>query len=450
MTHHIPRSTALAAIAAYRAAGAALSKKVVLGRLLGSGSFADVYAVGKRRVVKIIDTAAGGAAEVALREQMAEAETAAMEALNGSPCIMPLLDSFVYETAGRRLHLLFMPRLESLTDYLCRTKEPLDCLALMEDLALALSACAGVFGGIVHCDICLSNIYVDRNRRFLLSDFGVAALPYAANIYGHTGFNPASDAVVTVQSDIYSIGAVIVASATGCEPLRDPQGDVVIPPELPDAAARIAKKCLSLRAEDRYGSGAELLAAVRAARRCVSGRGGTVRVNTALLQAKELYAAGRIEDALRILELAEPDASLLPARTLFSYLKDRSSTLPSAYHEEDEKLLFVVGWIECAEAARNRAPSAAGLDLLRRSASLGFAPAMYYVGHALYYGQHVPRDSAEGLRYLHSAAERGFYDALRVLYREGALTRKEEEMLRALTSSRMPAESRRRSLAAFL
>lgn len=289
MKNLIDRQAALEAMRAYRASGSKLARNVVLGRRLGSGSFASVFAAGKKRVVKIIDSSAGGEGEKEreTRTRMAEAEIAAMDALKDCPNVMPLHDHYMYENNGHPLYLLFMPRLETLAEHLDRTGEPLDCFALLEDLSSALVACSHVFGGIVHCDICLANTFVDRDGRYVLGDFGVAAKPGAKNIYGHK-FYTAPDLYVSAASDIYSLGALLCVAASGKSPQRLPDGEAEVPYTVPAPLRHIVRKCLALRAEDRYRSAAELLTAVRAARRSARQDEGTIRVDTALLLANQL------------------------------------------------------------------------------------------------------------------------------------------------------------------
>lgn len=390
---------------------------------VGRGSFADVYALGNDVVVKIIDPAAAGPEQIEERTRMAQAEVAAYQALADCPHVMSLLDVCILPEPGRDVYLLFLPRMTDLSHYLLHHE--LDCFQLLEEMGLALRACHSAFGtGIMHTDLCLSNIYISKTGAFVLGDFGAAAYPNALNEYGHDGFI-APDQLVTPASDIYALGRVVCAAASAGGSIE----------ELPLPLRPIVEKCVQIRATDRFQSAEELLSALRA----VSERGGTIRVNVPLLRAKELYAAGDTAEALRCLQKAPYDAHNRPMLMLLTYLNgvhDEGeqagfrawSELDTAAHDTDDaKLLFVRAWILCAHAAHTGQQFDAGLALMLHTAELGFVPAQHYAGHMFYFGQSGRADADTGLAMLHAAAAHGYFDSLRVLNRIGELTHAEKE-----------------------
>jgi eukaryotic-like serine/threonine-protein kinase len=165
-------------------------------------------------------------------------------------------------------------------------------------LADALSLAHG--RNILHCDIKPSNVLLDRYGRPLLADFNVAVhLPAdggAAPVGGTLAYMApeqlaafggiADQPPVDRRSDLYALGLVLAEALTGRPPPAfDPSADGMVlvlglweqrraepddwlgvyRPLIPTAVWRVLRRCLAFDPAGRYGSAAELAAALRGA-----------------------------------------------------------------------------------------------------------------------------------------------------------------------------------------
>ncbi len=132
--------------------------------------------------------------------------------------------------------------------------------------------------GVVHRDLKPDNIILDASRRPKLVDFGLAVV--ATSMAGgeqkltRTGFLLGTPGYISpeqleglpgdARSDQFALGVVLVELMTGRNPflgtsvaatvaaiLRNEPG---MPPSVPDAVARIARRCIDKNPERRYGS----------------------------------------------------------------------------------------------------------------------------------------------------------------------------------------------------
>lgn len=147
-------------------------------------------------------------------------------------------------------------------------------LVLHETLA-ALQAAHG--RGVLHRDIKPSNILLEPDGHTKITDFGIAK-SFAA----FADPSPLSDATVTgvvlgtpgylaperraahpatVQSDLYSVGAVLVEALTGQRLAQE-----LAPPRLPPPFEEIARRALAPDPRDRYASAADMLQALQPTR----------------------------------------------------------------------------------------------------------------------------------------------------------------------------------------
>lgn len=144
--------------------------------------------------------------------------------------------------------------------------------------------------GIIHRDLKPSNIMIDRSRRPVMMDFGVAkfvgkssSLTQQGAILGTPNFMPPEQAgedlaEVGPHSDVYSLGAILFNLLTGRPPFREETALKTVlkviseemPPPVrslrPDAPAkleRICMKCLQKKPSDRYPTARALLEDLR-------------------------------------------------------------------------------------------------------------------------------------------------------------------------------------------
>lgn len=137
---------------------------------------------------------------------------------------------------------------------------------------------------ILHRDLKPSNILIDANEEPRVADFGLAKiitddseLTLSGAIIGSPGYMPPEQASgrgaeATVQSDVYSLGAILYEMLTGRPPFaaataietiklvveQDPPPPRTLNPLLPRDLETICLKCLNKERWRRYGSAREL------------------------------------------------------------------------------------------------------------------------------------------------------------------------------------------------
>jgi serine/threonine protein kinase len=135
--------------------------------------------------------------------------------------------------------------------------------------------------GIIHRDLKPANILIDKMRRPVVMDFGIAkflgkpsSLTQEGTVMGTPAYMPPEQAgtdlsLVGPHSDVYSLGAILYTLLTGKPTYRGSSplqtilqviGDELPPsvrslrPEVPVELERICVKCLNKKPEDRYPS----------------------------------------------------------------------------------------------------------------------------------------------------------------------------------------------------
>jgi len=135
--------------------------------------------------------------------------------------------------------------------------------------------------GTIHRDLKPANIMIDRFRRPVVMDFGIAkvagrpgSVTQQGTVIGTPGYIPPEQAgedssQVGPHSDVYSLGAILYTLLTGRLPYEDenplkallmvlapkpPSPVRSLRPEVPVALERICMKCLRKRPGDRYGT----------------------------------------------------------------------------------------------------------------------------------------------------------------------------------------------------
>ncbi len=182
--------------------------------------------------------------------------------------------------------------------------------ALMTDTLGALAA-AHRFG-VLHRDIKPSNILIDDDRHARITDFGIAKsfdalaasdatsdMTMTGVVLGTPGYlapERRAGHSATVQSDLYSVGAVMVEALSGRRLLPGENQDRELPPEF----RPIAAKALATDPRQRFSSAEEMLHALRE------------RKKPSPLGAAAVAATEPIENATAVLP-APPRTSVLPS-----------------------------------------------------------------------------------------------------------------------------------------
>ena len=159
--------------------------------------------------------------------------------------------------------------------------EPARALALVGQLADALDAAHE--RGLIHRDVKPSNALVARDDHVYLADFGLTktsgpdTVTASGQVVGTVAYM-APEVIrgeePTPSSDLYALGCVLFECLTGEVPYPGPNAASVIyghlespPPRIPERPAfdPVIARALAKDPAKRYGSGAELVAAARAA-----------------------------------------------------------------------------------------------------------------------------------------------------------------------------------------
>lgn len=140
--------------------------------------------------------------------------------------------------------------------------------------------------GVIHRDVKPANILVSTDGRVVLSDFGLALEMQhgsVGEVFGSAHYiapeqaRRSSEAVP--QSDLYALGVILYEMLTGIVPFDDPSPTSValqhitlppprprdLNPDLPPEVEAVLLKALAKKPEERYASGAALMAALETA-----------------------------------------------------------------------------------------------------------------------------------------------------------------------------------------
>jgi eukaryotic-like serine/threonine-protein kinase len=155
-----------------------------------------------------------------------------------------------------------------------------DVVRIGRDVCAGLSAAHAA--GVLHRDLKPENIILARDRRAVITDFGIArALSYseAAKSAGEVVGTPAymapeqlENAELDERSDVYALGVVLFELLTGDVPwahespikaaiarMREPPPDVrATRSSVPEAMALVVAKCMATKRDDRYATADEV------------------------------------------------------------------------------------------------------------------------------------------------------------------------------------------------
>ena len=257
---------------------------VQIDSLIGAGGMGQVYRAHDPRLGRhvAVKTVAGGAADSDLVRRF-ETEARAAGALdhpnllvvydvgrkgNVSYIVSELLDG---ETLRGRLRHGALPTRQAI-DY---TRE------------IARGLAAAHARGIIHRDLKPENLFLTRDGRVKILDFGVAKLVQAAEndaatvgatltgagvVVGTVGYMAPEQVrgeTVDHRADIFALGVVMHELLSGTRPFqRDTHPETLtailkndpadLPPGVPPAVARVVSRCLEKRPEDRFHSAHDL------------------------------------------------------------------------------------------------------------------------------------------------------------------------------------------------
>jgi len=257
----------------------ALPERYRVERELGRGGMGRVFAardekLGRDVAIKVL--AVGNGDEETLRRFEQEARAAA---LLEHPNIVAVYDIGQHENGPYIVSELL--RGETLRDRMAgKALRVEDALDYATQLAMGLTAAHGK--GVIHRDLKPENLFITRDGRLKILDFGIAklvtqpgtTLTKSGAIMGTVGYmapEQVRSGDVDVRSDIFSFGSVLHEMLSGTQPFA--RGSTMetgaailndapfgLPDQVPDKVSVIVQRCLQKRREDRYQSAQELAA----------------------------------------------------------------------------------------------------------------------------------------------------------------------------------------------
>ncbi len=255
-------------------------------RRLGHGGMGDILlatdtVLDRQVAIKLL--AERFAQDESIRKRFTR-EALAAARLSSAPATVTIFDVGETEDGRPFIVMEYLPG-GSLDDRLKQgAVAPERALAWLEQAARALDAAHA--GGVVHRDVKPANLLLDADDNVHVADFGVAratgmdSLTAAGTVVGTAGYlspEQATGEPAGPASDRYALGVVAFELLTGERPFqRDTTAaeaaahvNEPVPsihqrnPSLPPALDRTFRRAMAKDPADRFGSGAELVAALR-------------------------------------------------------------------------------------------------------------------------------------------------------------------------------------------
>jgi len=265
-----------------------LPERYADARQIGRGGMGEIFratdtALGRTVVVKVLDERY--AQDFSVRQRFTR-EALAVARLSGNPNIVTIYD--VGEEDDRPFIVMEYLAGGSLEQKLREdgAQPPAQALTWLEQAANALDAAHR--NGIVHRDVKPANLLLDVHGRVHVADFGIASaagmqsLTQTGTVLGTASYlspEQATGEATSAASDLYSLGVVAFELLTGRRPF---EGDTIaeeaaahvsgeVPsvqsfdPRLPHELDSVFARALAKEPTWRFQSGAEFVAALRAA-----------------------------------------------------------------------------------------------------------------------------------------------------------------------------------------
>ena len=316
-----------------------------IGEMIGQGGFGGVYrayqtSVEREVAIKMILPKYANHPDFVRRFQTEVQLVARLE----HPHIVPLID-FWRDPDGAYLVMRLL-RGGSLKEYL------LDTTYMPEQAAQMLDQIAGALAvahrnQIIHRDIKPANILLDEDGNTYLTDFGIAkdltnpdSITHPGTIVGSPDYiapEQATDGIITIRTDIYSLGVTLYESLTGEHPFPDSKGIERVSkhvmetlpslhfkrPELPAALNDVIQKATAKDPTDRYGDVLEFAQAFRKA--ITQPQRSTAASLYEALTQREMEVLQKIAEGLSNREIA--DELFLAVSTVKWYVRQIYSKL---------------------------------------------------------------------------------------------------------------------------
>ncbi|MDO5732689.1 MAG: Stk1 family PASTA domain-containing Ser/Thr kinase [Eubacteriales bacterium] len=261
--------------------GSVLNKRYRIMRLVGSGGMAQVYLAedlmnGRMVAIKALKTELNDDEEFVRRF---DAEARAASALSHENIVKVL-------GVGVDLGVRYMVQefvdgvsLKSLIQHYKRIDWRV-AVPIFVQIAMALRSAHA--GGVIHRDIKPHNILIDREKKAMVTDFGIARAGSSAT-NGQSGstlgsvhyFSPeqARGSIVGEKADLYSLGILMYETLTGRLPFDGDtavaiaikhlstaaQAPCEIEATIPKGLSDIVLKCMQKSPDDRYASAEDLI-----------------------------------------------------------------------------------------------------------------------------------------------------------------------------------------------
>ena len=255
------------------ASDAPLAGRFELGRRIGAGGLAEVYAArdrltGAEVAIKILH--AHLADDRALAERFRR-ELAVTRALD-HPGIVRVFD--LHEHEGRPFFSMELLQGRSLAEVLARQGplEPAEARRIAREICVALQAAHRA--GVVHRDLKPQNVFVTDSGAVKLLDFGLARVQGQARLTSQ-GAVPGTAGYIAPEllageradgrADLYALGATILEMLTGRAPASsDPYGPQVpqLDPRIGDSDGEILRRALDPDPEQRFLDASQMLRAL--------------------------------------------------------------------------------------------------------------------------------------------------------------------------------------------
>jgi serine/threonine-protein kinase len=255
---------------------------------LGRGGMAVVYRgedteLGRAVAVKVMHARLEAAAEALARFRREARAVAALK----HPNVIEIFDYAPAEEGRPGYIVTELCQGPSLQQYVTDHGTPLPEVAAMMGARVARALACAHERGIIHRDVKLENVLLDHGGRLVLTDFGIARVAGSETLTD-TGALVGSPAYMSpeqargdeldVRSDVFSCGTLLYRLTTGALPFagKDPvstalaiiKGDYRPPgarnPRIAASLERVIRRCLKADRAERYGSAAELCAALEA------------------------------------------------------------------------------------------------------------------------------------------------------------------------------------------